>query len=149
MLYVYEFEMVEKGKHIVVLPFDFEGATQGEDVRDAAEMAADWLKTEIEYRLMDGLGIPEATFGNTPRQGGRIVIVAVEASIDKVEAVPAYEAAKMLGISRGRVSQMVHAGVLKGFRKGRDAYVTTDSIKARLAEAPKAGRPRKDRISRA
>jgi len=146
MLYVYEFELFKGQQFLLVYPFDFEGGTQGGDEREAAEMAADWLKTEIEYRLMHGLAIPEPTFGHSPQRDGRILIVAIEASRDTVDTVPAHEAAEMLGISRGRVSQMLSAGVLDGFKKGRDAFVTTASIRARLKQTPQAGRPRKTTI---
>lgn len=142
MLYVYEFEISKGNEMLVAYPFDFEGATQGKDEREVAEMAADWLKLAIEDCLMHGKALPEATFGNEPRHGGRTLIVAVEASLNTVDAVPAHKAAEMLGVSRGRVSQMVSAGLLEGFRKGRDAFVTQDSIDARLRELPKAGRPK-------
>ncbi|MDR2714689.1 MAG: helix-turn-helix domain-containing protein [Coriobacteriales bacterium] len=143
MHYVYEFEIYESEGKLVALPFDMNGGTQGGTPREAAFMATDWLRLDIEHRLMNGLEIPKATFGNEPQQNGRILLIAIEASLDTISAVAAYKAADMLGVSRGRVSQMVSAGLLDGFRKGRDAFVTTDSIAARLAERPKAGRPSK------
>lgn len=145
MLYVYEFELFTgQDGWIIARPFDFEGATQGADVAEASEMAADWLRTEIEYRLMDSRDIPEATLGHEPaRKNGRNLLVAVEASLDGIPAVPASEAAKILGVSRARVSQMRKACLLQGFRKGRDTFITKDSIDARLREKPKAGRPKK------
>lgn len=145
MLYVYEFELFESEGWTIAFPFDFDGGTQGKDLRQAAEMAADWLKTEIEYRLMDGEDIPEATLGHEPERGGRVLLVAVEASLDTVESVTATEAASMLGVSRPRISQMIKACQLQAFKKGRDTLVTVDSINARLAERPKAGRPKVSR----
>lgn len=106
-------------------------------------MAADWLKGELEHRLMTGIPFPEATFGNKPCHGGRVAIVAVDADLDSVETVAASDAADMLGVSRARVSQMLSSGLLEGYRKGRGTFVTLESVKARLAERPKAGRPRK------
>lgn len=70
MLHVYEFEVFEDEGAMVVLPFDMDGGTQGADFAEAYEMAADWLKTEMEHRAMRGLPFPEATFGNEPREGG-------------------------------------------------------------------------------
>ena len=142
MLYIYEFEVFQSEGYLVAIPFDFDGATQGRNEKEVAEMAADWLKLEIEYRLIDNQKIPEASFGNEPQKGGRSMIVAVEASLDTINAVQAYQAADMLKVSRGRVSQMLSVGLLKGFRKGRDAFITLDSINARLNEMPKVGRPR-------
>jgi len=142
MLYIYEFEVCQSEKYLVAVPFDFEGATQGKDEKEVVEMAADWLRLEIEHRLMNNQEIPEGTFGNSPQIGGHILIVAIEASLDTIDAVQAYKAADMLKVSRGRVSQMISAGLLKGFRKGRDAFITVDSIDARLKDSPKAGRPK-------
>lgn len=143
MLYVYEFELCESEGMVVAFPFDFLGGTQGSDLAEASEMAADWLKTELEYRLMGGEDIPEATLGHDPeRDGGRILLVAVDASLDTVKAVTATKAAEMLGVSRPRISQMLKAQKLIGYRKGRDTFVTVDSVNARLAESPKSGRPK-------
>lgn len=145
MLGVYEFELFEDDGFICAFPFDMEGGTEGRDWRDAAEMAADWLKAELEHLLMQGSELPEATFGHLPEhEGGRVAIVAVEADLSKIRAVSASQAAEMLGVSRPRVSQMVQTGLLEGWREGRSAFVTVDSIEARLAEMPKAGRPRRE-----
>ena len=145
MLHVYEFELfIGQDGWIIARPFDFDGATQGADLAEVSAMAADWLKLEIEFRLMDGRDIPEATFGHEPtHEDGRILLVAVEASLDTVPAVTASVAAELLGVSRARVSQMLKAGLLMGFRKGRDSFITRYSVDARLREKPKAGRPKK------
>ena len=142
MLYVYEFEVFKSEHFFIAVPFDFLGATQGEDERDIAKMAADWLKLEIEHRLIGNREIPESSFGNKPQKGGYLMVVAIEAGIDTINAVPAHEAAEILGVSRGRVSQMISMQYLMSFKKGRDVYVTIDSINARLQESPKAGRPK-------
>ena len=135
MLYVFEFELVEEGDGWVVsYPFDFDGATQGFGLAEASEMSADWLKTMLEYRLMVGEEIPDATLGNEPKRGGRVLLVAVDASLDTVDAVSAKEAAEMLGVTKGRVSQLLKAGKLLGYRNGRDVYVTKDSVNARLLQ---------------
>ncbi|WP_165046206.1 MULTISPECIES: type II toxin-antitoxin system HicB family antitoxin [unclassified Adlercreutzia] len=145
MVYVFEFEIVEEEGWFVAIPFDFSGATQGESVAEACEMAADWLRTEIEYRLMNNEVIPEATLEHKPQRGGRVLLVAVDVSLDSVEKVSAKDAAVLLGVTRSRISQMVKEGLLTGFRVGRDVYVTLDSIRARIAEKPKVGRPKKDK----
>ena len=69
--------------------------------------------------------------------------VAVNADKDTVRKVNASRAAEMLGVTKGRVSQMVKANQLEAFRDGGTVWVTLDSIEARLAEKPKAGRPAK------
>ena len=146
MQYTYEFEFVSGDKNIVVLPFDFDGATQGDGLKDAAEAAADWLKNEIECRLMLGEDIPEPTFGSYPAHDhGRIVIVSVMAGLETVDVVSATEAARRLGVSNARISQMLKSNLLMGYRKGRDTLVSIQSISARLADSPKPGRPHKEK----
>jgi len=97
MRYTYEFEILpgEHGYHAVI-PFDFEGSTQGEGVADAINMAADWLQVMVEHALMHRLDLPAPTYGNEPRHGGRVVNVSVEVSLDTVRAVRASEAAERL-----------------------------------------------------
>lgn len=86
---VYEFELVEEEGGILAFPFDFPGGTQGCDLAEASKMAADWLKTALEYRLMEGECIPDMTLGHDPVRGGRVLLVAVEASLDTVKSVTA------------------------------------------------------------
>jgi len=145
MLHVYEFEIVEQDGFFLVFPYDLEGGTQGLSFHDACEMAADWLQAEMEYRDMRREPFPVATFGNKPRYGGQNVILGVVAGRDTVNKVSAAKAAKMLGVTPGRVTQMIAANQLTAFKDddGVHTWVTVDSIEARIAENPKAGRPRK------
>lgn len=140
---VYEFELIEDDGWIVALPFDFGGGTQGVDLAEASIMAADWLKTMLSHDLMEGKPFPKPTLGHEPEQGGRVLVVSVEVSLDSIPTVSATEAAEMLGVGKARVSQMVKNGLLAGYKDGRDVRVTLDSIEARKKYAPKAGRPRK------
>lgn len=143
MLHVYEFEVFKDGDAYLAFPFDMDGGTQGETLEGACRMAADWLKTEMEFRAMNGEEFPKATFGNEPKHGGKTLIVAVEAGKDTIKKVSASDAARMLGVSPGRVTQMINAGTLQAFKDGHKTWVTLDSINARLESSPKAGRPRK------
>ncbi|WP_289636466.1 DNA-binding protein [uncultured Adlercreutzia sp.] len=144
MLHVYEFEVFEgESGALLAFPYDMEGGTQGADFADACESAADWLKTEMEHRAMHGLPFPEPTFGNEPGNGGRTVIVAVDAGKDTVPRMTAAAAARELGVTPGRVSQMVKAGQLETFEHEGRTWVTRGSVEARKEESPAAGRPRK------
>lgn len=143
MFYLCEFELYEEEGMVTASPFGLEGGTCGSDFRDAAEMAADWLKGDADMRLMLGRDLPELPIGNEPSHGGQLLLVGVDASLDNIDALPAHEAAELLGVSRARVSQMMKSQQLFGFRKGRDAFVTRDSLRARMAEKPKSGRPKK------
>lgn len=142
MFFIYEFEVFEDEGWFLAVPFDFVGGTQGETFAEACEMAADWLRVECEYRAMHDEDFPTATFGNEPRHGGTVLVVGVEAGRDTVRKVTASEAARRLGVSPGRVTQMIAANQLEAFREGRRTWVTIDSIEARLAESHPAGRPR-------
>lgn len=146
MLHVYEFEVFEEEGLFLALPYGMPGGTQGRDLREACEMAADWLQAEMEHRAMHGLPFPEATFGNEPENGGRTVIVAVSAGKDTVRKVSPSEAARMLGVTPGRVTQMVAANKLEAFEDAGRKWVTVASVEARLAEKPKAGRPRREAL---
>lgn len=143
MLHVYEFEVFEDEGWLLAFPYDMDGGAQGTDLADVCEMAADWLKAEMEHRAMYGLSFPEATFGNEPREGGRTIIVAVEAGKETVPRMTAAAAARELGVTPGRVSQMVKAGQLETFDMDGRTWLTRGSVEARKEEAPKAGRPRK------
>lgn len=145
-MYVYEMEFFpgETGE-IVVVPCDevFGGATSGDDLADAVECAADWLRVTLEGYLMQGRSVPRGSFGHEPKQpGGRIIAVAVEASLDLIPAVTAAKAAKLLEVSTARVAQMCSAQLLESWKDGGQRMVTMASINARLEEQPKAGRPK-------
>lgn len=141
---VYEFEVFTEEGIYVAVPYDLEGATQGRDFNDVCLMAADWLRLTIEEHEIQGLEMPDPTFGNTPRYGGTNVVFGVSAGLETIEKVTASEAARMLGVSQSRISQMIKSAQLEGWQEGRNTYVTLDSVQARLAEKPRAGRPRKE-----
>lgn len=143
MLHVYEFEVFKDGDVYLAFPFDMSGGTQGRTIKEASEMAADWLQTEMEHRAMHDLPFPEASFGNELQHGGERLLVAVNAGKDSVPRITAAEAARRLGVTRGRVSQMIDAGQLETFEMDGRRWVTEYSVDARLADAPKPGRPKK------
>lgn len=135
MLAMCEFELFEDGDYVCALPFGLAGGTQGVDEKDAVTMAVSWLKEEVEASLMMGNAFPDdLPLGNDARRGGRVLVVAVEAGLNTVDVMTSKEAAEMLGVSQSRVSQMLNKHVLLGFRKGRNAYVSRDSVMARLAD---------------
>lgn len=145
-MFVCEFEFVQDGGFILCWPF-FPGrvdGTQGEDFDDAIEMSADWLKTIVLDYMMRGEEVPKLPLGNEPQRGGGIVTIAVEASLSDVPAVTAAEAAGLLGVSTARVTQLAQAGALDSWKVGRTRMVSLESVRLRLAEERRAGRPRKE-----
>lgn len=145
MLHVYEFEVFESEGWLLAFPYDMDGGTSGKDFKEVCEMAADWLQIDMEHRALHDLPFPEATFDNEPQHGGRNIVVAVNANKDTVPKVLPSAAARMLGVTPGRVTQMMDAGQLEWFEHDGRKWVTTYSVEARLAEAPKAGRPKKEK----
>ena len=145
-MYVCEFEFVQDDGLILCWPF-FPGrvdGTQGEDFDDAVESAADWLKVLVLDYMMRGEEIPKLPLGNEPHRGGGIVTIAVDASLSEVPAITAAEAAGLLGVSTARVTQLAKAGALDSWKVGRTRMVSIESVKLRLAEERKAGRPRRE-----
>ncbi|MDO5043166.1 MAG: helix-turn-helix domain-containing protein [Slackia sp.] len=146
MMYVYEFEFFENDGMVVAAPFELGEGTFGEDLKDAVESAADWMKEAIDAALIHRKRLPEAVFGHVPEHGGRIIAVAVECDLSMVDAVTAAEASRLLGVSTARVAQMCDAGLLESWREGAHRMVTRASVRARLEERPRAGRPRKQAL---
>ena len=145
-VFICDFELVDYDgdETYVVYPVGLEGATEGYGLKDAVEMAADWLKvTALDY-LMRGEEWPDLPLGTEPTRGGRMVTLAVDASLDQVPAVTAAEAARMLGVSAARVAQLVKAGALDSWKAGGTRMVSCESVECRLAEGHKAGRPKRE-----
>lgn len=143
MVHVCEFEIFESEGRLLSFPFDFEGTTSGETMREAADKTIDRLKLEFEHRAMHGEELPEPTFGNEPRYGGRILLVTVDAGIHSVPWMPAAEAARTLGVSQSRASHMIRDGLLEAFKDGPRTWVTAYSADTRLRDRRGAGRPRR------
>lgn len=143
MQYTYEFEMWHGEKEWCIVPFGLPGATQGVDVEDACESAADLLRETVRSHLMEGAPMPKPTFDNKPEHGGVRVVVSVDASLDDVDKVSASQAAELLGVSRSRITAMLSSGLLDGWKEGRNTWVTKSSVEAAIASPRSAGRPRK------
>ncbi|MEE1045249.1 MAG: hypothetical protein U0L51_07155 [Olegusella sp.] len=136
MFRAYEFEFIYEEGGYSVIPYELEdfGGTQGDDYNEACFMAADWLKCVLEDIAMMGKEAPQATFDHKPRYGGTNVVIGVEAGLETVRKMSASEAAEVLGVSRSRISQLIKACLLYGYRDGRNTWVTCDSVEARLKD---------------
>ncbi len=60
---------------------------------------------------------------------------------EKGPLIPVTFAADVLGVSRGRIYQLIEAGTIEAVEVGRYSYVTGDSVKAYNDTERKAGRP--------
>ena len=76
------------------------------------------------------------------------LLVALSVDVDTERGVLTTKmAAHLLGVSDARVRQMICSGQLAAKKQGRDNYVYLSSVKERLNNPPKPGRPRKsDRL---
>lgn len=144
MLHAYEFEIYpeEEGWYLAEA-YDFDAMTQGRTFNEAVLMASDLLRLNMEYMDIHGEPFPKPTYCNEPKHGGKVICIAVDAGKDTIRKVTASEAARMLGVTPGRVTQMIDANLLEAWREGHRTWVTVDSVNARLAEKPHAGRPKK------
>lgn len=145
--YLYEVVLIpdDDGSGFVVSAPDMGGCiTQGDTVEEAIEMAADALTTSIAALLKYNDPVPTPTFGHRAPKGGKVVAISFEADASYIiDAVSPAEAAEMLGVTRGRVSQMIKSGQLTASRGENATYVDRASIQERLTVSPKSGRPRK------
>lgn len=131
MLYLYEIEIFKDDDCYIAVPFDFEGATEGFSKQECLEMAADLLTSEIQHRLMHGKELTEPTVDNEPQYGGKIYSFVIDTSLSSIPRMLKAEAARELGISQGRVSQLIRAGKLETFLYQGKEYVTKASVDAR------------------
>ncbi|MEG1517762.1 MAG: helix-turn-helix domain-containing protein, partial [Raoultibacter sp.] len=141
-----EFEFYEEDGYTLAVPFNLEGATFGDGLDDAVQSASDWLYETINDMLVRGIKPSLGSFGNEPLHGGKVIAVSVSCDLSRVDAVTAAEAARMLGVSSARVAQMCETNTLTSWRDGTRRMIVRESLNARLAEKPKAGRPRKEAL---
>lgn len=133
----------EDGGYSVEFP-DLPGCfTDGDDYMDAVGMAADAAKTYVASLMLHGDTVPEANRHDAP-EGCESVYVFFETDksyIVRGEVVSAAQAARDLGVSAGRVTHMIDAGLLDGYRSGRRTFVTKESVNRRKSDPRGAGRP--------
>ena len=143
MIYIREFEFYESDGCMLACPCDMEGGTFGDELQDAAQSAADWLRETVNDDLVHGRQTAGGKLGHEPEHGGRIVAIAVDCDPNRIDAVTAADAARILGVSTARIAQMCESGKLTSWKQGTKRMVARSSVEARLAENPKAGRPKK------
>lgn len=144
--FVYEatLEKEEDGKYYVCFP-EFDESTTGEDIPDAVNMAGELLELTIADYLDDGRRLPEPRFRGNEDGLLRIGIsVVVDDELRKrVKCITQTEAAQELGVSLGRVSNMLSGGILQAVPFGNARLVTIASVNERKASPRGTGRPKK------
>ncbi len=137
MFYICEFEFFGDGEGSIaaVPPNGWDGATSGESLEDAGESAADWLRRMVDDALINGRDLPSIAFGHEPEHGGRVLAIAVQRELSDIPAMTAADAARALGVSCARVTQLCTAGLLESWQDGTKRMVSRASVDARLEYA--------------
>ena len=145
-MFVYEAAINKEEESYHVEFNDFGAAyADGTTVVEAIKAAAETLQLALAEYLDTGMKIPEPSFRLSDNEMLRIAI-AVDVTpefIERTNCVTTGEAAKMLGLSKGRITHMLNAGILQAVPYGNDRLVTLASINERLKNPREAGRPRK------
>ena len=114
---------------------------QGDTLMEAVESISNGMETHLAALAEYHMPIPKASAVST--DDGQVVYVY--ANIDGfslgVPSVPAAEAARMLGVTPGRVSQLIKAGKLIAERSASGTLVTEESVRAYMDTPRTAGRP--------
>lgn len=135
---VYEFEVVPDVKDggYLALPFDFSGGTEADTLEDLADMATDLLRIKLEHLYINGKPAPKATFGNEPRyDGGRIMLVPAHEPALTIRKTTPSDAARLIGVSPARVTQLVKQGMLESFvDEFGKRWITLNSVEARIED---------------
>lgn len=145
MRYTYPaiFEPNELGGYSVCFPDLPECCTDGDDLEDAVEMAAEAMELAIESYIENGRELPAPSFDAASSGNGLLIAVSADVREDG-KLVPARETAQLLEVSDARVRQLIGSGALASKRQGRDNCVYLWSVRDRLARPRTAGRPRKE-----
>lgn len=151
MLYICEFEFYggDDGYVIADCLNEWGGGTFGDDFDDAVECAADWLRMMVEDCLMNDKPFPPMKAGHKPQHGGQVIAVAVVRELSDIKAVTAADAARMLGVSRARVTQLAKSGMLDSWIDGTKRMVSLDSVNARLEYADYREKPKAETLKMA
>lgn len=126
---------------------DFNGCfASGKTVRELATELGEALRLTIAEYLDSGLALPES-FLSIKENTLTICVDVTTDFIERTKCMTVSEAADELGLTKGRISQLLSAGKLQAVEFGNERLVTIASVNARKAERPKAGRPQKAAVS--
>jgi excisionase family DNA binding protein len=119
---------------------------RGDSLEDVLKSAPDALETHIGTYLADGKDVPPSTFGHKADKDQILAVISFEVAAASVGAhhIAARYVAERLGISRGRISQLLKEGRLEGYRNGREVMVSEASVKRFIANKRGVGRPPKE-----
>lgn len=143
MDYVYEGTLEYCDDEWIVTFGEFDGTFgNGETVEEACKSAAESLRLAIAEEISQGRKLPPARFGNPPQVA--FTVEVDEHYIKSTECMTFKQAAEELGISAGRLSQLVARGQLDSVTIDGKRMITIASVNERKDNPPAPHRPRKD-----
>lgn len=147
-MYVYTGVIEEQvdGSYLIVFP-SFPGCMgEGKTLQKAAETASDALRLVLAEYIDTGLKLPKNEF----LKGDNAISFCVDIDdefINYSKCMTVSEAACELGVTRGRVSQMLNSGVLEKFMYGGKRMVTITSVNRCKKLDRHPGRPHKSLVA--
>ena len=145
MYYTYEANLTyskeDKIWYVDFPEFNGDAYTDGDTIEQAVKNAAEVLSLTLCDYIDSGIPLPKPSFSNPPK-----TIVCVEVNDETIalsKCITVTQAAEELGVSPGRVSQLLSSGQLETYMNGTTRMVTIASVNARKANKPPAHRPRK------
>jgi len=143
--YIYEVELEknEFGGYSASFPELPDAFTYGEDLEETVDRAAEVLQLIIAEYLDEGKPLPNPVFRGS--QEKLCLAISVDVSpelIERVKCMTVTEAAKALGVTKGRVAHMLDAGILLALPFGNERLVTIASVNMRKSHPRRPGRPK-------
>ena len=145
-VYEAEFTRNELGGYDVFYPDIPDAFTFGKNLNQSIGRAASVLQLILAEMIDDDKPIPLPIFRGHSEDVFRVA-VSVEVTpkfIEQSKCMTVTEAAKELGVTKGRITHMLDAGVLKPVLLGSKRVVTIASVSECKARSRKAGRPKNE-----
>jgi len=136
----------DDGWYTVEFP-DWGTMTEGKNFDRAIFMGADLLQVMVTTALLDDDPIPKAIYGHSLKEGEERVIFSCSTTLKEAKEqwpwINIKNAAKMLGVTPGRVHQLIASGALHSMKDEFFTFVLLEDVENRLANPPCTGRPKK------
>ncbi|MCL1796956.1 MAG: type II toxin-antitoxin system HicB family antitoxin [Eggerthellaceae bacterium] len=145
-MFIYEATITRNEEGYFATVDDIGGVyADGDTFNEAIEGIVETLQLVLAEYLDTGMTLPKPSFQPSDTDSMRVAI-AVEVSpefIARSKCLTPTEAARELGLSKGRISQLLNCGKLQAIPFGNERLVTLASIHVYKKTSRKAGRPRK------
>lgn len=144
MMYTYEGAIErQEGGWLVTFPA-FPGCLgDGDTVQAACESAALSLQLAIAEYVDEGMALPRQPINEPPR--AVFTVEVTDSFIAETKCMTLKQAAEELGVSQGRITQLLTSGQLEAYEAGGKRLVTIASVNRRKANPPAPHRPKKKR----